>query len=283
VENQTNPLKSYFRKPGIWVKLPSDGQFYNVRPKDLNEMGEIPIYPMTAKDELLLKNADSLLNGSAVYALIRNCAPSITDPENMPNVDLDVVLLAIRRSTYGESMEVSVMHDCSPDAKNEVKLDLNYFISSIRSIGTVDPIVLDNGIQVFVKPVNVKQLLQLNWIQYEQIRKLQLAEQQNVSEQDKIGILQDSYGALTEANVNIVSECIDTVLLPGGVTVTDKHNIKEWVIDLSNGDFKKIEAVIMGLSEKGMAKTFKVHCDKCHQEFDSRLELNPTTFFAPGF
>jgi len=280
MENQTNPLKSYFRKPGIWIKLPSRGYFYKVKPSSLNDMGEIPIYPMTAKDELLLKNADSLLNGTAIYDLIKNCAPSIQDPESMPNIDLDAVLLAIRRATYGEYMDITVQHDCNTDAKNEVRLNLDHFISTIKTIDQVEPIILDNGIKVFVRPVNVRQLLRLNWVQYQQIRNLQHAEQNGVDEKAKIDILQSSYAELTEASVAVVSDCIDTVLLPDATAVTDKDNITEWVLDLSNTDYKKIENLIMGLSEQGLQKKFQVTCDKCGKEFDSQIDLNPTTFFG---
>lgn len=243
-------------------------------------MGEIPIYPMTAKDELLLKNADSLLNGTAIYDLIKNCAPSIQDPESMPNIDLDAVLLAIRRATYGEYMDITVQHDCNTDAKNEVRLNLDHFISTIKTIDQVEPIILDNGIKVFVRPVNVRQLLRLNWVQYQQIRNLQHAEQNGVDEKAKIDILQSSYAELTEASVAVVSDCIDTVLLPDATAVTDKDNITEWVLDLSNTDYKKIENLIMGLSEQGLQKKFQVTCDKCGKEFDSQIDLNPTTFFG---
>ena len=133
MDNQ-NPLKQYFRKPGIWVKLPSQGNFYNDKPEGLNDMGEIAIYPMTAKDELVLKNADALLNGNAVFEIVRSCAPSIKNPEEMPAVDLDAILLAIRRCTYGEKMEISTQHDCGENVTNDVTIDLNQFIATIKTI-----------------------------------------------------------------------------------------------------------------------------------------------------
>jgi len=280
MENQNNPLKSYFRKPGIWVKLPSQGQFYTVKPKDLNEQGEIPVYPMTAKDELLLKNADALLNGSAIVELIQSCAPTISDPSNMPSLDLDAILLAIRRCTYGESMDISTIHDCKEDAKNEVSLNLNAVIASIKVVDNIEPVTLSNDIKVYIKPVTVKQLLNLNWVQYEQIRNLQIAEQQEIDEKTRVDMLQKSYHTLTSQNIKIVSECIDTVLLPDGVSVNNADNIKEWATDLSKQDFKLIETAIMSIGNKGVEKTFKVQCQHCNQEYDSVLDLNPTTFFA---
>lgn len=280
MENQQNPLKSYFRKPGIWIKLPSQGMFYTNKPAELNDMGEIPVYPMTAKDELMLKNADALLNGTAVYDLIRSCAPAITNPEQMPCIDLDAVLLAIKRCTYGSTIELDVYHDCKEDAKNEISVDLNHMISSIKVVDKIDPIVLDNGIRVFIRPVNVKQLLHLNWVQFEKIRNLQLADQQGIDEKTKTDLLQKSYQDLTAENINIVSECIDTVLLPDGISVTDQKNIREWAADLSRTDFKQVETAIMSVGSIGVQKTFTVQCQHCGKDFEGQLDLNPTTFFA---
>lgn len=92
-------------------------------------------------------------------------------------------------------------------------------------------------------------------------------------------MLQKSYLELTEQNIKIVSECIETVLLPDGISVSDADNIKEWATDLSKADFKLIETAIMSVGNKGIEKTFKVRCQHCDQDYDSQLDLNPTTFF----
>lgn len=279
MENTVNPLKSYFRKPGIWIKLPSRGEFYPNKPKELNDMGEIPVYPMTAKDELILKNADALLNGTAVNQLISSCVPSINDPQSVPAIDLDPILLAIRRCTYGEKMDITTVCDCDEKAENEVTLNLNHFISAITTLDRIEPIEFDNGIKVYIRPVTVRQLLHLNWVQYTQIRNIQIAEQQQVDEKTRVDLLQKSYNELTGENINIVADCVDTVLLPDGATVTDRRNIKEWMSDLSRPDFKKVETAIMSIGEKGLDKKFTVECSKCKKTYESQLDLNPTTFF----
>ncbi len=280
MENQTNPLKSYFRKPGIWVKLPSQGKFYENKIEELNEMGEIPVYPMTAKDELMLKNADALLNGTAVYHLVQSCVPCIKNPKEVPSIDLDALLLAIRRCTYGENFDIVTYHDCADNASTESTLNLDYFITTIKTVEQTDPVTLPNGIKVFIKPVSLSQLLNLNWIQYEQVRNIQLAEQQGVDEKEKVNLLQKGYDALTQQNLEVVANCIDTVLLPDGVSVTDRNNINEWVKDLSSTDFKDIEQGVMKLGEMGMTRTFKTTCKHCGKEHENQLDLNPTTFFA---
>lgn len=276
--SENNPLKSYFRKPGIWVKLPSLGKFYKEKPIDLNDQGEIAIYPMTAKDELIMKNADALLNGTAITQLINSCAPSIKDVDTMPAIDLDVILLAIRKCTYGENLEIQTQ--CTHcNAINTNNLNLNYFMSTITPIESIEPVAIDD-IKIYVNPVNVSQLLSLNWVQYEQVRNIQLAEQDNVSEQQKIEILQTGYTALTNKNIEIISNCIDTVLLPNDISVTDSANIREWVEQLDQPNFKKIELAIMSLAQNSIKKQFEIECNSCHESYESDLDLNPTTFFV---
>jgi hypothetical protein len=279
MENHINPLKQYFRKPGIWIKLPSQGNFYKDKPKDLNDMGEIAIYPLTAKDELMLKNADALLNGSAITQMINSCAPTVVDPMLMPAIDLDAILVAIKRCTYGETQDVTC--SCPKcETANDVSINLNQIISSIKSVEKLEPVIFNNGISVFIKPVTVNNLLSLNWVQFEQIRNIQIAEQNNVDETAKVNLMQKSFQVLTEKNIDIVSSCIDTVLLPDGIAVTDQQDIKDWINDLSKPDFTKIEESIMVTSSMGIDKEFNVSCKNCSTEFKTSLDLNPTTFFA---
>lgn len=276
----TNPLKAFFRKPGIWIKLPSQGKYYNTLPADLNDMGEIPVYPMTARDELMMKNADALLNGSAIKELVHSCTPSITDVDNMPSVDLDAILIAVRRCTYGESMDVTTTCTCEQAKETEVSVNLNSLIGQITTLGDLSPVELDNGVKIFIRPISVKNVLNLNWVQYEQVRNLQVAEQQNVDEKTKVDMLQKSYEILTNETLRVISDCVDTVLLPDGVTVTDNKLIYEWIKDLARPDYKKLEGEIMATNTKGIKKEFNVQCPSCNKTYQSSIDLNPTTFFA---
>ena len=280
MENQSNPLKQYFRKPGIWVKLPSQGKFYQTKPAELNDMGEIPIYPMTAKDELLAKNADALLNGSAIIQLVQSCAPTIVDPENMPAIDLDAVLVAVKRCTYGEFMDVSTTCDCAEGTKNEVRVDVNQLIAGIRVMEDSEPIEHESGIKIFTRPITVKNILDLNWVQYEQVRQIQMAERQDLDEKVRSSMLTNSYEKLTNQSLRVVAGAIETLLLPDGSTVNSRDWIEEWVKDLSRPEYTKLEKAIMDTNSRGIDKELKIQCQKCDKVYTSQLDLNPTTFFA---
>jgi len=68
-----NPLKAYFRRPAIYLKLPSEGKYYPQGSVDIPVNGEVAVYPMTAVDEITTKTPDALFNGSAVVEIIKSC------------------------------------------------------------------------------------------------------------------------------------------------------------------------------------------------------------------
>ena len=90
-QNTSNPLQKYFRQPKLHVRLPSGGKYYPPGALDLPESGEVAIYPLTAKDELLLKTPDSLMNGTATADVIKSCVPAIKNPWYMPSLDVDAL------------------------------------------------------------------------------------------------------------------------------------------------------------------------------------------------
>ena len=47
-----NPLRQFFRRPALYLKLPSGGQGYSEGAIDFPDNGELAIYPMTAIDEI---------------------------------------------------------------------------------------------------------------------------------------------------------------------------------------------------------------------------------------
>ena len=107
MSKQPNPLSGHFRSPKLYVQLPSGGKFYDSDIVNYPESGELPIYPMTAKDELIMKNPDALLNGEAISQLITSCVPNIKNVRQLISNDVDVLLVAIQGATHGDDIEVA--------------------------------------------------------------------------------------------------------------------------------------------------------------------------------
>ena len=104
--DQNSVLAKYSRTPKVYLTLPSQGQFYKDNPCAKSGTGEIPIYSMTAKDELIFRTPDALMNGDAVATVIKSCVPLITDPWDIPSIDMDAILVAIRIATTGEMLKL---------------------------------------------------------------------------------------------------------------------------------------------------------------------------------
>jgi hypothetical protein len=101
--------------------LPSRGRWYPTNTLKSPD-GSVEVYSMTAADETKFKTNEVLMSSQATYDLIRSCVPSIVDPENIPIVDLDAILLSIRRASYDENITLKVP---IPNTSLTDQLDLN--------------------------------------------------------------------------------------------------------------------------------------------------------------
>ena len=146
-----NPLKKYYRNAKLSVKLPSRGEYYKDGTLALNEDGELPIYPMTAQDEITLQNPDALLTGQALIDVIKSCVPAVSQSRKLLACDIDVLMIAIRVASYGEeaNMELNCV-EC--DAPNTYSLNLDTLLNQAETLDEHYEVVLDNNLTIYVKP-----------------------------------------------------------------------------------------------------------------------------------
>lgn len=101
-------LQKFYRRPKLYINLPSSGQFYPKGAIEIPENGLIPVFGMTTADDLIVKTPDTLLNGQGTIDIIKSCIPSIKDPWVMPSIDVDAALVAIRIASHGHEYEMDV-------------------------------------------------------------------------------------------------------------------------------------------------------------------------------
>ncbi|NDA62164.1 MAG: hypothetical protein EBX50_08980, partial [Chitinophagia bacterium] len=102
-----NPLKKHFRRAVLWVKLPSGTRWYDRHEISVNENGEIPIYGLTAIDEILLNTPDAMFNGHALQSVIKSCAPDVTDVKKLVQPDIETIFLGIKAATNRGKFEIN--------------------------------------------------------------------------------------------------------------------------------------------------------------------------------
>jgi len=235
VEN-TNPLNKYYRQPAIYISLPSKGKYYTAESYQQTETGEIPVMPMTAKDEIAFKTPDAMINGQATVDVIKSCCPNILDPWQLTNYDLDTVLLGIRIATYGETMDINAT---VPVVNEQISHTVNLpaLLETVKNIEIKDSFTTETGFEVFVKPLTYKQTTNAQVKTFEQQKIVAAVGQSQMTDEQKSQKFAEAHKALTELNFEILSTSFSKIKTPDGQTVEDQDQIKEF---LHNADSKTV-------------------------------------------
>lgn len=272
-----NPLSSFYRQPKIYVRLPSKGKFYEPGSLDLSENGEYPVYAMTAKDELLFKTPDALLNGTSTVELIKSCIPAILNPWVMPNIDLDFALIAIRIATYGDKMDVGT--NCPHcDAENSYDMDLTAWLDIFNNFNYNTDIAVD-PLTVHVRPYTYKEVTKTALKSMEQQRIFQVINDDTISDEVKLEKFGASFLKLTELTVDVIADCITAIDTPDG-SVSDKAMIKEFIANCSKDIFQKIQDHVVQMKELIEFKAQDVTCGECSKPFSLPVTMDQSNFFA---
>lgn len=273
-----NPLSQFSKKTARYIKIPSQGAGYQ-KGIHLSDSGELAVYPMTARDELMLKSPDALLNGQAVISVLRNCVPDIADPSEILVTDLDAIMVAIRMATYSDVMEM-VLECSNCNHKNTVDLNLPSLLDQQTYWVGITEVEMPSGIKVRLRPYNVRDKNRMSITSFDQMNRLNQIDQQAGQTSDKIISANESFNNLIDLSLDLVARSIEVAITPTGDEITDLATIKEWVLDLSKADFALIDSALRELVKIGVPKSMNVKCDNCSTVFEAGINFNPSDFFA---
>lgn len=279
-----NPLKSFVRSPKLQVLLPSRGKWGD--PKTASEItGEIPVYPMTSKDEVMIKNPDALLNGESVASVLRSCT-GITDVYDLTNNDVEFLLVAIRYATSGNEMEIEAV--CPDDGfVNRVTVDLERILDSVVEMDKTYLVILDNGLKINLKPMSFKNAQRVSLNAFQEATTLQTINDAKLPQNERIAVFNKSFEAIADLAVDIMIDAIVSVVVPKEgegeeKTVTDKKFIGEWVKGMSATEAKEIQSKLDEMNREGFEHSYTVNCQECGKDFKTSIEFNVSNFFGTG-
>jgi len=282
---QPNPLVSFMRQPKIYIRLPSGGEYWPAGSLVVTETGDFPVYSMTAKDELMLKIPDAVISGQAVVDVIQHCIPNIKNAWDIPSIDLDVILIAIRLATYGEKMNTPITF--GEDIELEYTVDLRTVMDSLMSQISWNPIVpISDELTVFVKPMTYKQLSESAVQTFETQKILQIANSSTMNEDDKVRAFKESFGKLTEVTIGIVEKSIYKIDSSQGSTEHSKH-IREFIENADKDIFNIVQSHLENLKIINSIKPIQVEVTEemkaqgiTGDTVEVPLVFDPATFFV---
>lgn len=271
-----NPLKQYFRRPSVYLRLPSGGTGYDETIIDLPDNGEVPIYPMTAIDDITTRTPDALFNGTAVIELIKSCVPNIKDPWSISNIDMDAILVAIK-SASSESGEMSINSTC-PSCETDAAFSIS-LAAILGSISSPDyETELEYGDLTFkLKPISYREINSASMEQFE-FQKM-VAQVDNIEDEDvRNQTVKDALEKITNITMNLLSHSVAYIKTPTE-TVDDRAFILEFLRNCDRKMYTAIRDHSGKLREEAEIKPMDVKCTNCEHEYKQSITLNPTDFF----
>lgn len=274
-----NPLNVAFRHPKVYMKLPTEGRFWAPDSIEIPQTKELPVMSMTGKDEVVLKTADALMNGVATVEMIQSCIPCIKDAWAMPRIDLDALLIAIRLATYGDKMEVEIKCPACGDM-SPYDVDLHSMMEKIH-LPDYNTALETSGMFINFKPPTYEQYNKANLESFEQKRLVAQLANPAVPESERAAGMREIVKRVTEINVVQMADNIESIIANNS-TVSDRKLIEDFLMNTDLETFTKIKNRINELNSSYKMPTMHIQCASCKHEFESSVELDPVTFFAPS-
>jgi hypothetical protein len=277
----SNPLKQYFRQPAIYLTLPTLRKWYKDNEVTANESGEIPIYGLTAVDDIMLNTPDALLNGQALENVIKNCVPDIKKIKKIMVPDIEAIFLGIKIGTSGGTYDVEkVCPKCQ--FENTFEVNCEYLIGTMTCIEDNDcKITIDNDLEINVKPYTLEMRQLFIHRQFEEDRLIKSLANKNLSEFEQARILGESIEKISRMTFDLVSRSIESVrLIKQNINVTDHANISEWLVNIPKKQADIVIEKVNNLNEIGVNKKVQVNCQNCAHSWEDTLNFDPSSFFA---
>ena len=286
--NKTNPLQQFFRKPKFTILLPSRGKWY---PKNTisSTNGEVEIYAMTASDDTRFKTSEILLSSKATYDLIKSCVPALKDPEQIPIVDLDVIMMSIRRASQGDQIKYNVSIP-GTDKFQDINLSIEQLVKDFPNAEAIWDEELNisnesgNTLHLLIKPINLRTLFLAT---KQIIKQQQLASDittSSSSNDEKINELDTQMKSLGNISVNMIGDSIRKVSTDE-FTTENSNEIKQFIAMIDLEYFRSIQAHVDAQKEKLTFKTQTVYATPeqeligAPKSWEVPINFNLSTFF----
>jgi len=275
-----NPLSAHFRQPAIYFQLPSGGKFWS-EGLDLPPGGSIPVYPMTAKDEITLRTPDALLNGQGVIDVIQSCCPNIKDAWQMPSVDVDATLIAVRIASYGSEMPFeSECPHCKEE--NNYDADLTQMLDAVKPPSYSEKVTC-GAVKIKLQPQKYRSLNETNQISYEEQRTLMTLSDSALSEEEKVSQYKNHLERLVALNTKILVDSTEYIEITSSNTVVSvREHIEEYYEKCEAEVCKAVREQLEEYGKEGGVPPIPVTCGSCTQPYTVPLTFDYSTFFATG-
>lgn len=277
----SNPLSGYFRQPAIYLTLPSQGRWWPIDSLDMPDNNELPIFPMTARDEVIIRTPDALLNGQGVVDVVQSCCPNIKNAWQMPSIDIDAVLISIRIATYGPLMSFSSQCPyCKSNNTHEI--DLGKPLESIKC-PDFDQTLGYQDLKIKLKPQYYLEVNKTNMVSYEEQKIIQTLNNENIDNDTRLAQVTLAMQKIIDIGINNCVNSVDYIEMPNGDRVIEKQHIKEFFQNAEKQAVTIVQERIEQIANDAKMTELQLSCESCQEHYQTELTFDYANFFAKGF
>lgn len=280
LNQSVNPLSKHFRQPAIYFSPPSQGKYWPEGSIELNLSNQIAVYPMTTRDEIMIRTPDALLNGESIIQVIQSCCPQIKDAWKMPSIDVDAILIAIRIASYGDSMDLDSKcpnEQCQHENTNE--LNLTGLLDQIQAPNYSSPIEVNN-LKIKLKPQNYFENNRVNMANFEEQQLLRVIEDESLSDDVKTLKFKQHLDRMIDLNLEILASGTDYIETDEGQKVYNTVFIKEFYDKANTKVLTAVRKKFEEFAEVIALPRPRIKCESCSTEYNIDIAFNYTNFFA---
>jgi hypothetical protein len=248
---------------------------------EFNSEHEVEILPMTAADEIMLKNADALLSGQAIIDLIKSCVPQVKKPQKLLSCDIETILVGIRSASYSDDLLIKI--NCPAcNHENSYALDFETVLNQSEEIQDEYVARLPNDVRVYVKPGTFDAIMKRQKILLDNRKIQRLIEQEDISDEQRLQHINSVFTKVGQLNYELIVDGIDRIEFADDsgetVTVDNRTYIDEYVRNIDRKDVDLIEEQLKIVNSVGIARETHAVCTSCGHEWEAPIEFNPVNF-----
>ncbi len=289
-------LSKFYRVPKININLPSGGNYYAEGEVNLSIDGTLPISAMTARDELMLKSPDALLNGDCLVHIIQSCVPAIKNPKKLLAPDVESILLGIFYASYGPTISFkSICTNKECNHENAYEIEIRKLLDTVKTIEFPAVVEINLGeinsvetiLRVFVKPYTFETNTRHQLTLFEHTKMLQVLADNTMDDQKKLATFNSCFEKMVQLKFENILECIEKFEIREKInnewvvkTEDSIENIKDFVFNAEKSLIDPIIEKVDSLNSKGIDSEYDVTCDKCSNNFKTQLDFDPVSFFV---
>jgi hypothetical protein len=164
------------------------------------------------------------------------------------------------------------------EAKSDYTLNLTSVLDAMPKPDFSESIKRGD-LEVYFKPIDYQSQNQINTLQFDQQRILQMIPNAEIPEEQKMQSLNTALLEITKITVKAIKDSIASIRTPQAL-VSDPAFIEEFLNNCDRQLFNQIRDFIINLKASSEMQPLKISCPECQNNYEQNITLDMSSFFG---